>query len=335
MGLFSNQFLNVVEWEEYRDDILFWKWKNREIKKDSKLIIRPGQDAIFMFNGKVEGIFTDDGDYDIESQIVPFLSTLKGFKFGFNSGMRAEVIFVNTKEFTMKWGTKNPIRVPAPEFPGGIPIRSNGSFTFKINDYNMFIENVAGVKQQYSINEVRERVVSMLDGLLMRWISKAGKNMFDLMANSVEIQKGILEDLDMDLIKIGLTVTDFRINEFSYPENIQKRADQAVEHSMIGDMNRFQQVSMVDAMTNANGNGNNAAGNMANNMMGMQMGMMMGQQMMNNMNAQNQQSQQQMQQPQQQNQQPQGGGEVPKFCPNCGTATNGMKFCGNCGSQLG
>ncbi len=334
MGLFSNQFLNVVEWEEYRDDILFWKWKNREIKKDSKLIIRPGQDAIFMFNGKVEGIFTDDGDYDIESQIVPFLSTLKGFKFGFNSGMRAEVIFVNTKEFTMKWGTKNPIRVPAPEFPGGIPIRSNGSFTFKINDYNMFIENVAGVKQQYSINEVRERVVSMLDGLLMRWISKAGKNMFDLMANSVEIQNGILEDLDMDLIKIGLTLTDFRINEFSYPENIQKRADQAVEHSMIGDMNRFQQVSMVDAMTN--GNGNNTAGNMANNMMGMQMGMMMGQQMMNSMNTQNQQQpQQQMQQPQQQMQQPQGGGEIPKFCPNCGTATNGMKFCGNCGNQMG
>ena len=99
MGFFSNQFSNVVEWEEYRDDLIFWKWKNREIKKGSKLIIRPGQDAIFMFNGAVEGIFEDDGSYDIESQIIPFLSTLKGFKFGFNSGMRAEVLFVNTKEF--------------------------------------------------------------------------------------------------------------------------------------------------------------------------------------------------------------------------------------------
>ena len=92
MGFFSNQFSNVVEWEEYRDDLIFWKWKNREIKKGSKLIIRPGQDAIFMFNGAVEGIFEDDGSYDIESQIIPFLSTLKGFKFGFNSGMRAGII---------------------------------------------------------------------------------------------------------------------------------------------------------------------------------------------------------------------------------------------------
>ena len=49
MGLFSNQFANVVEWEEYRDDVIFWKWTNREIKKDSKLIIKPGQDAIFLY----------------------------------------------------------------------------------------------------------------------------------------------------------------------------------------------------------------------------------------------------------------------------------------------
>ena len=63
MGLFSNQFANVVEWEEYRDDVIFWKWTNREIKKDSKLIIKPGQDAIFLYNGAVEGIFTESGNY--------------------------------------------------------------------------------------------------------------------------------------------------------------------------------------------------------------------------------------------------------------------------------
>ena len=61
MGLFKGQFANVVEWEEYRDDIIFWKWTNREIKKGSKLIIRAGQDAIFMYNGKIEGIFKDEG----------------------------------------------------------------------------------------------------------------------------------------------------------------------------------------------------------------------------------------------------------------------------------
>ena len=69
MGFFGNQLANVVEWQEYRDDVIFWKWCNDEIKKGSRLIIRPGQDAIFMYNGKTEGVFTDEGSFDIESDI--------------------------------------------------------------------------------------------------------------------------------------------------------------------------------------------------------------------------------------------------------------------------
>ena len=105
MGLFGGQFSSVVEWKEYSDDIIFWKFPSSEIKKGSRLIIRPGQDAIFMYNGRIEGIFREEGNFDISSDIIPFLSTLKSFTFGFNTPLRAEVLFINTKEFTVKWGT--------------------------------------------------------------------------------------------------------------------------------------------------------------------------------------------------------------------------------------
>ena len=181
MGLFSNQLANVVEWEEYRDDVLFWKWNQNEIKKGSKLILRQGQDAIFMANGKVEGVFQDEGSYDVESQIIPFLSTLKGFKFGFNSGMRAEVMFINTKEVPMKWGTKNAISLPAAGLPGGLPIRAFGTYNCYVADALLLIEKIAGVKKQYTIEEVKERVDSMLSQLIMKWISMRRPPWFEAM----------------------------------------------------------------------------------------------------------------------------------------------------------
>ena len=305
MGIFSNQLLNVIEWNESRDDVLFWKWHNNEIKKGSKLIIRPGQDAIFLNGGRIEGIFEDEGSYDIETQIIPFLSTLKGFKFGFNSGMRAEVLFINTKEHLVKWGTKNAINIPAQGLPGGMPIRAFGVLSVKIADYQVVIDKLAGVKNQYTVEDVKERIVSELDQLLMSWIAKEGHDMFNLQADARSIAKGIQEELDMDLLKIGISCTDFNIESFSYPEEVAKMQEKAAAQSMVGDVNKYTQMAMADSM----GQGNNAGGNMAANMMNMQMGMMMGQQMMNQMNNANAGAQTGA---------PAGNGTIPKFCPNCG-----------------
>ncbi len=318
MGLFSKQLANVVEWNEVREDVLFWKWSNKEIKKGSRLIVRPGQDAIFLYNGRIEGIFEDEGSYDIESEIIPFLSTLKGFKFGFNSGLRAEVLFINTKEHLVKWGTKNAINIPAPGLPGGMPIRAFGTFSCKISDHMVLIDKLAGVKQMYTVEDVKARIVSELDQLLMSWIAKEGHDMFNLQADARSISKGIMEDLDYNLAKIGIAVTDFNIDSFSYPESVAKMQEKAAAQSMIGDMNRYQQMAVADGMEKGS-KGSSVAGDM----MGMQMGMMMGQQMMNQMQMTNAGANQ-----------TNTGGSVPKFCPNCGQPTQGLNFCGNCGYKL-
>ena len=325
MGLFGNQLANVIEWEQYDDETLFWKWSNKEIKKGSKLIIRPGQDAIFLSNGKIEGVFEDEGSYDVASQIVPFLSTLKGFKFGFNSGMRAEVLFINTKEVTVKWGTKNAINIPAPGLPGGMPIRAFGVMACKVDNYNVFIDKIAGIKQQYNIDDVKERVISMLDQLLMKWIVREGKDMFNLQANASEIGSGIQTDLDLEMRKIGLAMTGFAVSSFNYPEEIKKMQEKAAAQSMVGDVNRYTQMAMADSM--ANGSGSGVAGDMAQ----IQMGMMMGQQMVNQMNNNGVNNQNSNNNAQQENT---SNGTVPKFCPNCGTKTNGAKFCPECGTKL-
>ena len=314
--VFSRQFASVIEWDEFRDDMIFWKWKEKEIKKGSRLIIKPGQDAIFLSNGKIEGIFTEEGDYDIESEIIPFLSSLKGFKFGFRSGMRAEVLFVNTKEFTIKWGTQNPINIPTEGSPGGIPIRANGSLSFKVNDYISLIDKLAGVKNSYLVEDVKIRITSVLDQLLMKWIVREGKNMFDLQSNASEISKGIMADLDMEIIDLGMTITAFNIMSFNYPQEIQDMINKVASHTMVGDISKYQQVSMTDGMASGK-----MQGGAASDMAGMMMGMNIAKDMMGNMNL-NQGSNQEENK------------TKAKFCPNCGEKTGEGNFCSNCGHKL-
>ncbi len=351
MGLFTNQFANVVEWNESRDDVIFWLWRQKEIKRGSRLVIRPGQDAIFLYNGKIEGIFKDEGNYQIESDITPFLTTLKGFKFGFNNPLRAEVLFVNTKEFLIRWGTKNAINIPTPTLKGGLPIRSFGTFTVKVDDYLALIDRVAGVKQQFTIDDVKERVLSLLDQLLMRWISKEGKDLFNLQANAFEIANGIKMDLDMELIKLGLTVTDFKISSFTYPENIQKMIEKTASYDMVGDVAHYQQMSMIDSMTEQP---NSTMTSMAQAGVGMSLGVEMIKQMNSTLSNSSTTAStsshlltcQQCGHSLSPNAkfcnecgakvQAQSSAKTEsKFCPECGNKTTpGAKFCNECGYKL-
>ncbi|MNO40125.1 hypothetical protein D3C76_302650 [compost metagenome] len=240
---------------------------------------------------------------------------------------------MNTKEFTVKWGTQNPIMIPTPQLPGGMPIRANGTFNFKVNDYVTLIDKIAGMKDSYLVEDVKIRITSVLDQLLMKWISREGKDMFNLQSNAYEIARGIREDLDMEVLNNGMTITGFQVMSFNYPKEIQDMITKTASHEMVGNLQKYQQISMTDAMSSGKLQGGGTASDMA----GMMMGMNLANEMMKNMN-----------QAQNQNHKPaaekesssansaasQGGGK-PNFCPNCGAKNEGANFCPNCGQKLG
>jgi membrane protease subunit (stomatin/prohibitin family) len=149
--------------------------------------------------------------------------------------------------------------------------------------------------------------------------------MFNLQANSFDISSGIRTDLDMQLFDTGLSVTAFNIMSFTYPEEIQAMINKNASTSMVGDLNRYQQVAMTEGITTGKVKG----GGVASDMTGMMMGMTMANQMMQNMNNQNTQHSAHT-----------GSdantpsGSKPNFCPNCGTKTAAANFCPNCGQKL-
>lgn len=311
---------DTIEWEEFRDDVLFYKWPKNEIKKGANLIIRAGQKAVFYANGAVEGIFEVPGSYDIASEIVPFLSTLKGvFNLRGDSGMRAEVYFVNSKELFLPWGTRQRIMIPTPEVPAGIPVGCNGNLIITFRDYNVFIEKVAGIKDTFALEDVAERILSELNPIVAEAILGGapciGVNaLIGLQQNSRKLGKIICEELDKELFGIGLGVEDVNIQNINYPEEVQKMAEKVAGQAFVGDVGKYAAIQMADGMA-APGGGNNVGAMGAQ----MAMGMEMAKQMTGAMGGNTHQTPQA----------PTGGD---RFCPKCRKMVS-SKFCPDCGTE--
>ena len=73
-----------------------------------------------------------------------------------DTGERAEVYFVNSKDLTLNWGTTQRIMIPTPEVPSGIPVGMNGNMVIYFRDYLAFISKVAGIRDTYSLSDVSE-----------------------------------------------------------------------------------------------------------------------------------------------------------------------------------
>ena len=155
----------------------------------------------------------------------------------------------------------------------------------------------------------------------MKWITREGKDMFNLQANSYDISKGIKSDLDMQIYDSGMSITAFNIMSFNYPKEVQDMITKSASHSMVGDLGRYQQVSMTDGIASGKIKGGGTASDMAGMMMGMNVANQMMENMKNNMNNS----------PTPQNT---STGNKPNFCPNCGQKTGEANFCSNCGQKL-
>src|SRR5579883_1608076 len=132
MALFEklgSQFIDIIEWTETaQSDVLAFRFPRyqNEIKMGAKLVVREGQNAVFVNEGRLADVFSP-GTYTLSTQNLPFLTTLMGWKYGFNSPFKAEVYFISMRQWTdQKWGTQNPIMMRDSEI-GPVRLRAFGT----------------------------------------------------------------------------------------------------------------------------------------------------------------------------------------------------------------
>jgi membrane protease subunit (stomatin/prohibitin family) len=75
----SGEFVDIVEFPDASADNLVYRFPRyaNEIKFGAKLIVREGQGALFVNEGKLADVFTP-GTYTLETRNLPILSTLQG-----------------------------------------------------------------------------------------------------------------------------------------------------------------------------------------------------------------------------------------------------------------
>src|SRR5882757_8092473 len=143
LGKLKGELVDIIEWLDDSRTTLAWRFPryNNEIKNGAELIVREGQQAVFVYRGTIADRFLP-GDYTLVSENLPILSTLQGWKHGFNSPFRSEVYFINTRPVTdLRWGTANPVTVRDPDFKM-VQVRANGLCVVKIDNAEIFLKEV-------------------------------------------------------------------------------------------------------------------------------------------------------------------------------------------------
>lgn len=282
MGLFDklrNELVDIIEWVDDSRHTLVWRFPRyqNEIKNGAQLIVRPGQVAIFVHRGQIADVF-EPGNYELKTDNLPILSTIAGWKYGFNSPFRSEVYFVSTKQITdLKWGTPNPIMLRDPEF-GPIRIRAFGTYAVKAADAKALLTELVGTSQEVGADAVTELLRSIIVSCIAELLGSSQVAALDLAAKYREfgetLRLSVQEKIDDEY---GLEIPQLVIVNISLPEAVEKALDTRTSIGVIGDLGKFQQYQMGQAMTAA---AENPGGGGAAEGMGLGLGMAMAGRMM-------------------------------------------------------
>ncbi|MBD0779438.1 SPFH domain-containing protein [Maribacter sp. ANRC-HE7] len=271
----SHEFIDIIEWMDTSNDTIvhrFERYQN-EIKNNAKLIVREGQTAVFVNEGQLADVFTP-GTYTLSTKNLPILTTLKGWKYGFNSPFKAEVYFVNTRLFTdEKWGTKNPFILSDERF-GLVEIRAFGTYSFRINDPGKFVVDVVGTDGNFTNYEVNEHLKSLIVTRFTDTVGEANLPIELYAANTSELSETCQDVMQPEFGRVGIELEKFYIENVSMPEELKK---EIFEYSRLDklDMTKLAQFKAAKAMEAAAKNEGGTAGAG----MGMGMGFVLAQQM--------------------------------------------------------
>ncbi|MCL2691442.1 MAG: SPFH domain-containing protein [Candidatus Bathyarchaeota archaeon] len=192
----------VIEWINNGPDAIVWRCPTEEITWGSQLVVQEFQMAMFFRDGKAYDVF-GPGRHTLTTQNLPILTGLltRIAGFGGNKPFKASVIFINTKIFAGKWGTKAQTTELA-------PLQTYGQFWFKIEDATLFVNEIVGGQSAYTTEQVNTFLRGYLNEKIIDELSH-----YDLLTVFTRLDETsiIVKNHLIDYFKrVGIELTDLK-----------------------------------------------------------------------------------------------------------------------------
>ncbi|MDP5238963.1 SPFH domain-containing protein [Uliginosibacterium sp. 31-16] len=279
MGLtdfIKKQFIDILQWNEDQDGVLAWRFpmQDMEIQNGASLTVRESQMAVFVNEGKVADVF-GPGMYKLTTQTLPVLTYLKNWDKLFESPFKSDLYFFSTRlQIGRKWGTQQPVTIRDKDF-GMVRLRAFGIYSYKMADPKKFFAELSGTRETYTVDDVEQQLRNLVVANMTGLFGSSELPFLDMAANQMLLSEKLKESMLPVFDKYGLALDNFAVENVSLPEELQKAIDTRISMGMMGDMGKFTQYQMANAIPLAAQNEGGLAGMGAGVGVGLGMGQMM------------------------------------------------------------
>jgi len=241
MNFIRKELIEIIEFTDDSRDTLSWRFPDddKEIKRGAQLIVRESQVAQFVYLGAFGDTF-GPGKHTLTTDNIPILTTLKSWKYGFESPFKADIYFVTTRLFTgNKWGTSNPIMLRDEDL-GVVRARAFGIYDFKVVDPRMFLKEVAGTDHHFHLDEFADTMRSRVVSVFSEALAQSRVPVLDVARRYSELGGSLLPLINPVMTaKYGIEISSFIVENVSVPPEVEQAIDKRSSMSAIGNLNDY------------------------------------------------------------------------------------------------
>jgi membrane protease subunit (stomatin/prohibitin family) len=191
---------------------------------------------------------------------LPLLPYLKNWDKLFESPFKSDVYFFSTRLQTgRKWGTPQAITLRDTDF-GMVRLRAFGMYSYGISDARKFFTGISGTRAVYTRDDLEEQLRGILVATMANSLGASTKPFLDMAANQTLMANEVRGALQAAFDKYGLALDVFNVTSINLPEDLQEALDKRIAIGMAGDLNRYTQYQVANAVPLAAQNEGGLAG---------------------------------------------------------------------------